>query len=110
MNFSWNGPAGAHHRAQGTVHNISAGGIFISTNEPPPLTSQVRFSVFFRSFLAASRLVMQTTARVIRLEPSPGGNAPAAFAAAFKTYTLRNEKDIVEKEDLNRTRRTQSDA
>ena len=56
------------------------------------------FDGYFRSFLASSRLVMQTTAQVVRVEPSSQGKAPAGFAAALKTYILRNEKEVVEQE------------
>jgi len=41
---------------------------------------------------------MQTTAQVVRVEPSSQGKAPAGFAAALKTYILRNEKEVVEQE------------
>jgi hypothetical protein len=41
---------------------------------------------------------MQTTAQVVRAERSPQDTAAAGFAAALKTYTLRNEKEVVEQE------------
>ena len=98
LRFSWKGPGDVRHRAEGTIRNISVGGIFIFTDDPPPVGARVRFCVYFRSFLARSRLVMQTTAQVVRAEPSPQGKAPAGFAAALKTYILRNEKEVVEQE------------
>ena len=45
---------------------------------------------------SGSRLVMQTAAQVVRVEPVPGVAAPGGFAAALGTYTLRNEKEIIE--------------
>lgn len=96
LNFSWKDTEGVRHLANGTAHNISGGGIFISTNDPPPLRSRIRFNLSFNSFLANSRLVMDTIAEVIRVEPSPRIEEPAAFAAFLGPYTLRNDKEIIE--------------
>jgi PilZ domain len=98
LRFSWKGPGDVRHRAEGRIRNISVGGVFVFTDDPPPVGARVRFCVYFRSFLARSRLVMQTTAQVVRVEPSPQGTAPAGFAAALKTYMLRNEAEVVERE------------
>jgi hypothetical protein len=95
LNFSWKDPEGVHHRAKGVVRNISGAGVFISTYDTPPVNTRVRFNLSFRSFLAGSRLVMQTNAQVLRVEPNPRIDAAPGFAAAIKTYTLRNEKEII---------------
>ncbi len=94
--FSWKDPEGASHQASGRVRNISAGGVFISADYLPPVRSRIRFTLYFRSFLASSHLVMRTTAEVLRMQKSEGIDAPAGFAAAIKTYALLNDKEIIE--------------
>lgn len=96
LNFSWKDPEGANHRGMGVVGNLSAGGLFISTLDPPTVSSRVRFTLSFRSFLAGSRLVMQTITQVVRVDSNPPVEAVTGFAAALKTYTLRNETEIIE--------------
>ena len=99
LRVSWKGPGDVRHRAKGMVRNLSGGGVFVSTDDPPPVGARVRFYLYFRSFLASSRIVMQTTAQVVRVEPSSQGKVPAGFAATLETYILRNEKEVVEQED-----------
>lgn len=79
------------------MRNISPWGVFVSTQEPPPLGARVRFRVFFNLLHPRSRLVMKTTAHIVRVEPSPQGGVPAGFALAVKDYTLRNEKEFLER-------------
>jgi hypothetical protein len=92
--YSWRRAGNAWHDMQGVVHDISGGGVFISTPDPPPVGTTVRFCVFFSSFVENSKLVMEATARVVRLDVQK--KAPPGFAAALKAYTLRNEEEIIE--------------
>ena len=87
--FSWKDPGGASHQASGTVRNISAGGVFISTDYLPPVRSRIRFTLYFRSLLAGLHLVMRTTVEVIRMQK--GG-----FAAVIKAYALCRDNEIIE--------------
>jgi PilZ domain len=97
VNFSWKGSADVRqHQGEGTLQNISRGGVFIRTGDPPPLGTRVKFKLFFRSFVPDSRLVMQASARVVRAEPSSQAGARAGFAATLKIYILRNDKEIIE--------------
>lgn len=89
LNFGWEDPEGASHQASGTVRNISAGGVFISTDNLPPVRSRIRFTLYFRFFLENSRLVMRTSAEVLRMQQS-------GFAAAINAYVLYRENEIIE--------------
>lgn len=96
--FSWKDPeAIRNHRGQGATRNLSLGGVFVSTGDRPPLGARVRLHVSFRSAHPDSRLVLHATARVVRAESGSQAGLPTGFAATFETYTLRNEKEIVER-------------
>jgi hypothetical protein len=96
VNFTWKTPGGIR-RGKGTIWNISRGGIFVSTSEPPPVGAHLRLHVRFRFFFPGSRLVMQTNARVVRAESSSELKVAAGFAAALQSYILRNENEIIER-------------
>jgi PilZ domain len=106
LRFFWKDFGAVRHRAEGVVRNISGRGVFISAHALPPLGAHVRFYLFFRNFHAGSRLVMRTTARVVRLESPTGANTLTGFAAVLETYTLRNKKEVVEVNVFNGRRRT----
>jgi PilZ domain len=98
VNFSWKVPESAgRRRGEGTIRNISRGGVFVSTGDHPAVGARVRFHIFFRSFFPGSRLVMQTNAVVVRTEPSSQAEVRTGFAAALESYTLRNEEEIIER-------------
>jgi len=96
VNFRWK-TLGGIRRGQGTIRNISRGGIFVSTSKPPPVAVRLRLRVLFGSFFPGSRLVLQTNARVVRAESSSQPKVPAGFAAVLQSYILRNENEIIER-------------
>jgi len=87
--FSWEDPEGASQKTNGTVRNISAGGVFISSDYLPAVGSQIRFTLYFRDFLASSHLVMRTTAEVLRMQEN-------GFAAVIKAYDLWRDNKVME--------------
>jgi hypothetical protein len=71
---------------------MSGGGVFVSTGDPPPEGVRIQFSMSFHSLFAGSRLVMRACAQVVRVELAAPVQGCAGFAAAIKTFTLRNNK------------------
>jgi PilZ domain len=92
LTFSWNGPGGARHRRQGLVRNMSGGGLFVSTGHSPPEGARIQFNMSLSSLLASSQLILRAYAQVVRVELAAPVQARAGFAAAIKTFTLRNDK------------------
>jgi|SRR6516165_7250014 hypothetical protein len=92
--FSWQSPGSSpDHQAEGKTRNISLGGVFVSTSDLPAVGRYIRLQVFFRSVFPGSRLVLQTSAEVVRAEIS---TASSGFAATFEVYVLRNETEVLE--------------
>lgn len=90
LHFSWESPRGVWRCEEGVVRNMSPEGIFVSTAHPPAEGSHVRFQIGFDSPRDASRVIMHTTAEVVRVisESEPGGG----FAAVLKKYSLHTEE------------------
>lgn len=102
LSFSWKGARGVRYRREGLLRNISGGGVFVVTREVPPVGSEVRFSVSIHSVLAWSRLVLQATVSVVRADPTLRADTLPGFGAAMKSYTLRNETEVLEKNVLGK--------
>jgi hypothetical protein len=102
LSFSWKSARGVRYRREGLLRNISGGGVFVATREAPPVGSEVRFCVSIRSLLAWSRLVLQGTVSVVRADPTLRADALSGFGAAMKSYTLRNETEVLEKNVLGK--------
>lgn len=100
VQYSWAKAGKVQHDFQSTVRNLSAGGIFVSTADPPPVGTCVHLHLLFSAFLSGSRLLMDATAQVVRLEleADTQTHARAGFAAVLKAYSLRNDEEVVEQE------------
>lgn len=95
--FAWRVPsASLDQQGQGMTRDISIGDVFVCTHDLPPIGSCVRLLVFFRSVLPRSRLILQTSAQVVRATGICGRGIAAGFAASFEAYTLRNDTEVLE--------------
>lgn len=109
LTFSWKEAGGARHRQRGLLRNMSGGGVFVRTNQSPPEGTRVQFRMSFRSFFADSRLVLWACAEVLRVESAPALETDSGFAAAIKTFTLRNaERRLIERGTAGEGARTAS--
>ena len=107
LSFSWNGPGRVRHRQQGLLRNISGSGVFVSALDSPPDGAPIQFTMSFCPFFANSRLVMQARAQVVRVESAEPIEGRAGFAAAIKTFTLRNdEKKLIERGVIDEVRKS----
>lgn len=98
LSFSWRSPRGVRHRQRGLLHNMSGGGVFVSTDDLPPQGGRIQFSLSFHYFFAGSRLVLRARAQVLRVELTAGAQGRAGFAAAIESFTLRNDqKKLIER-------------
>jgi PilZ domain len=98
LSFSWNDPEGVRHRHPGLLRDMSGSGVFVSTDDSPPQGARIQFSMSFHSLFSGSRLVIRACAQVVRVELGAPVQGRGAFAAAIKTFTLRNEeKKLIER-------------
>jgi len=92
--FSWIDAGGVRSEGQGITRDISEMGIFVQTSACPPSGAAVRLQVR-ASALSTSGLMMQTSGRVVRLEPGEQAASATGFAAATRSLKLRNCKPVV---------------
>lgn len=92
LSFYWGGPGGVRHRYQGLLRNMSGGGVFVLTDDSPPEKARIQFNMSFRSLFPGSRLVIRACAQVVRVDSAAPLQGNVGFAAAMKTFTLRNDR------------------
>jgi hypothetical protein len=92
LSFSWNSLGGIRRRQKGLLRNMSGDGVFVSTGDSPPEGARIQLNMSFHYLFTGSRLVLRACAQVVRVELAAPVQGHAGFAAAIKTFTLRNDK------------------
>jgi PilZ domain len=96
LSFLWR-DGGMSRSARGLSRDFSSGGIFVSSEDLPPVGAHVRFEVSVHSVFAPSQLVILAQGRVVRVEAHGENDRPRGFAAVIEAPVLRDEKgEIVE--------------
>jgi hypothetical protein len=93
MIFAWYDADEARKQAVGLTLDISVGGAFVFTPNPPPLDAKVKFECLFppiRGAAQSPRLYGQ--AQVVRVD-SHESEADRGFALAGKPFILRRRED-----------------
>lgn len=91
LSFSWKDLRNVRHRRDGLLSNISGGGLFVLTRDPPPTGSRINVSVSFETALPGRRLAIWITGQVVRVELPVEAEDTGGFAVVIKRYTLRSE-------------------
>jgi len=94
VHFSWLDAGGVRSEGQGITRDISEMGVFVQTSECPPSGAAVRLQMRATA-LSTSGLMMQTSGRVVRVEPSAQAAPATGFAAATRSLKLRDCKPVV---------------
>ena len=68
--FSWGKPVGDKKRGKGVTRDISAGGMYLYTETPPPVGSPVKLDLLLPRVRGVLRnLRMKVMGRVVRVQP-----------------------------------------
>ena len=92
MAFFWKDRGGSRHEGEGFTRDLAEGGVFVFTDNPPPVGTVVRAEVFFPPFKAGSALQVKAKCEVLRVESSAPGKKRGGFAALSKSFVLRNSQ------------------
>lgn len=90
MAFLWKNRGGPRREGEGFTRDLSEGGMFVLTENPPPVGTIVRVDVFFPPFKTGAALQVKARCEVLRLESSAPGETRGGFAARSKSFVLRN--------------------
>ena len=84
------------------TRDISTKGMFIYSDEEPPVRMNLDLEVAFAPFgETRSRLQLSAKAVVLRVEPSREAGASHGFAVVNKSYKLRAGSMCVERQNWN---------
>jgi hypothetical protein len=89
--FVWKDTTNILRRGKGLLSNISGGGMFVSTNDPPPKGARTHLTVSLRSVSADFGLILRGMGLVVRVEYTQEAEGPLGFATAIKTFSLHND-------------------
>jgi len=76
---------------EGVTRDLSTEGMYVLTETCPPLHAKVQIQVQFPPLTESRGLQMRTSGHVLRRELIAGAKVHGGFAAACKTFTLRNK-------------------
>lgn len=90
--FFWKTRGGSRRQGEGFTRDLSESGMFVFTDNPPPVGTLVRADLFFPPFKAGSALQLKSKCEVMRVEPPEPGETRGGFAALSKSFVLRNRQ------------------
>jgi hypothetical protein len=90
--FVWKNRGGSRHQGEGFTRDLSEGGMFIFTDNAPPVGTLLRVDLFFPPLKTGSILQVKSKCEVMRVEPSEPGEARGGFAVLSKSFVLRNSQ------------------
>jgi hypothetical protein len=100
--FKWKRGEVSHH-GQGITRDISTRGMFIYSEDGPPVKTNLDLEVAFARFgEKGSRLQMTSKSTVLRVEPPMEPGALHGFAVVHKSYKLHAGSTLVEGRNWNK--------
>jgi hypothetical protein len=90
VKFDWESSDSTHHQGTGITRDISAGGLFVMTEHPPPVGTTVRFEVDLDTSRLGSAVTVRAKGQVDRIEMTDLAGRLGGFAVS--TRRMRLEK------------------
>jgi hypothetical protein len=98
VRFFWRDERGVQHEGTGLTRDIGLGGVFVFTENCPPLEVSVHVELLLPRLHGGARLmVVQGDGQVIRVEPGGPRGTGGGFAVTIKRFLVRNgERELTE--------------
>jgi len=90
VQFDWEVSNGAHRQGTGVTRDFSAWGLFVMTDDPPPVGTTVRFEVDLDTSRLGSAVTIRAKGQVNRIEMTDLAGRVGGFA--ISTRRMRLEK------------------
>jgi hypothetical protein len=107
--FTWGESKGDKKRGKGVTRDISAKGLYLETETPPPVGSSIKLDVVLprvRGML--KNLRMKAMGRVVRVQPPQEEDDPiSGFAAITDRFILQEPSESKQTKESSKTRRKQ---
>jgi len=108
--FSWGKRVGDKKRGKGVTRDISAGGMYLYTETPPPVGAPVKLELLLPKVRGVlQNLRMKVMGRVVRVQPPEGEDEPiSGFAAITDRFILQEPKHPKETKEPKKNKRGHS--
>ncbi len=91
--FHWRDITGTSREETGSLRNVSAGGLFVDTTDPPPVGTEVLFQFEFNSPDKSPAVSIKTKGQVSRVELKRLQDGSSGFAASTSRMRLQKLSD-----------------
>ena len=104
VNFEWLDREHVRHQGQGLTRDISAKGLFIFSDNPPPAKVDIQVDVDF-GLIAGMDTNLQLSARalVLRVELTTESGSPGGFAILNRCCSLANQDSMLGLDEHSRS-------
>ena len=105
--FSWAETAGDKKRGKGVTRDMSAKGLYLHTETPPPVGSSIKLDLLLPKVRGMLKnLRMKAMGRVVRVQPPQAEDDPiSGFAAITDRFILREPKESKQSREPGKSRR-----
>ena len=107
--FFWGERTGDKKRGKGVTRDMSAGGLYLHTDTPPPVGSSVKLDMVLPKVRGMLKnLRMKVMGRVVRVQPPQAEDDPiSGFAAITDRFILQEPKEPNQARESGKSRRKQ---
>jgi hypothetical protein len=88
VKFDWELSDGTHRQGTGITRNFSAGGLFVLTDDPPPVGTTVRFEVDLERSRLGPAVTVRAKGKVNRIEMTEPAGRFGGFALSTRRMKL----------------------
>ena len=91
--FQWEDCAGEHREQTGSLRNVSALGLFVETNSPPPMGTEISIQFDFSGSDISPAVWIKAKGQVTRIEPSRIDGHNSGFGASTSLMMLQRRSE-----------------
>jgi PilZ domain len=96
--FEWRDSQNVKRSAEAVCRDISSKGLYLWSESLPPVGTYIALKVFLKTQGAGPKLLIEITARVVRVVPAKASDDVPAIAVENKFYQLKRR--LVSPDDL----------
>ena len=86
--FDWKDRQGTRQEQSGRLRNVSEGGIFVETDKPPPVGTEISIEFEFNRAGMTPNVAFKAKGKISRVEPDQESDRSSGFAASTGRMTL----------------------
>jgi hypothetical protein len=92
VKFEWDSPDNTHRQGTGITRNLSAGGVFVITDDPPTPGAIVHFEVDLDTSRLDSAVTVRAKGQVNRVEITDSAGGVSGFAVSSRRMRIQKSE------------------